>query len=138
MYISVLKKIGDRATDMQQGDLIHEDIVSGFANHESVEIDFNGMKTILSTFLNNAIGALYKDYSSEFLNSNLKIVNLCDDDMFILKKVIARAKDFYANPQDVTDALNDSLWFNWGENRDGYYWCQYTYTSRWGCILFGL
>lgn len=109
MYISVLKKIGDRATDMQQGDLIHEDIVSGFANHESVEIDFNGMKTILSTFLNNAIGALYKDYSSEFLNSNLKIVNLCDDDMFILKKVIARAKDFYANPQDVTDALNDSL-----------------------------
>lgn len=109
MYIKVYDEIGDRATDMQQGDTIYEKIISGFSIHEIVKIDFSGMNTILSTFLNNAIGALYRDYSSEFLNENLKIINLCPEDLFILKRVIERAKDFYSNPQNITNALNDLL-----------------------------
>lgn len=109
MYINVLQRIGDRATDMQQGDAICTEIISGFEKQETVEIDFSGMKTVLSTFLNNAIGALYKDYSSDFLNQNLKISNLCDEDMFILKRVISRAKDFYAQPQRVSDVLDENL-----------------------------
>ncbi len=109
MIISVLQEIGDRATDMQQGDRIHAKIVEGFSENEKVEVDFSGMQTILSTFLNNAIGALYKDYDSQFLNGNLKIINLCQEDMFILQRVISRAKDFYANPESVSDALDEFL-----------------------------
>lgn len=109
MYLKVIDEIGDRATDMQQGDTIYKKIVSGFAAHEVVEIDFSDMNTILSTFLNNAIGALYHDYSSDFLNQNLKVTNLCPEDMFILQRVIIRAKDFYSNPQKITDTLNDNL-----------------------------
>ena len=109
MYIKVFDEIGDRATDMQQGDIICKKITCGFSTNEVVEIDFSGLKTILSTFLNNAIGALYRDYSSEFLNKNLKIINLCAEDMFILKRVIARSKDFYSNPQNITNTLNDIL-----------------------------
>lgn len=109
MYIRILEKIGDRATDMKQGDRIHDEIVVGFKANETVELDFNGMQTVLSTFLNNAIGALFRDYSSEFLNQNLKITNLCDEDLFILKRVISRAKDFYKDPNGMTDTLNGIL-----------------------------
>jgi len=109
MYIKVFDEIGDRATDMQQGDTICKKIISGFLAHEIVEVDFSGMKTILSTFLNNAIGALYHDYSGDFLNKNLRVINLCTEDMFILKRVIARAKDFYSDPQNITNTLNDIL-----------------------------
>lgn len=109
MYIKVIEKIGDRATDMQQGDLIHDEIVSGFNLHEIVELDFAGMNTILSMFLNNAIGALYKNYDSSFLNTNLKIKNLGDEDMFILKRVISRAKDFYAQPEAISNALDECM-----------------------------
>ena len=107
MYIKVFDEIGDRATDMQQGDTICKKIIGGFSANEIVEVDFSEMKTILSTFLNNAIGALYQNYSSDFLNKSLKITNLCAEDMFILKRVIAREKDFYSNPQNITNSLND-------------------------------
>lgn len=109
MNIRVLDYVGDRATDMKQGDEIYELIIDGFSRQEKVYLDFSDMTTILSTFLNNAIGTLYKDYTSEFLNENLKIENLCKDDLFILKRVINRAKDFYAKPQLVQSALDNHL-----------------------------
>lgn len=56
--------------------------MEGFEKEEKVYVYFSDMTTVLSTFLNNAIGTLYKDYASDFLNENLKIENLCEDDMF--------------------------------------------------------
>lgn len=109
MNICVMDYVGDRATDMKQGDDIYKLIIDGFHQNEKVYLDFSGMTTILSTFLNNAIGTLYKDYTSEFLNQNLKIVNLCEDDLFILKRVIDRAKDFYTKPEIIQPALDESL-----------------------------
>ena len=106
MTIRVIDCIGDRATDMKQGDQIYDLIIDGFHKGEVVHVDFAGMKTILSTFLNNAVGTLYKDYTSEYLNKNLKIDNLCDDDLFILRRVAQRAKDFYSNPQLITKVLD--------------------------------
>lgn len=109
MNIRIIDYVGDRATDMKQGDEIYSLIIDGFNKHEKVYIDFSNMTTILSTFLNNAIGTLYKDYTSEFLNENLKIENLCKDDLFILKRVINRAKDFYSKPQVVQSILDENL-----------------------------
>lgn len=109
MIVNVLELIGDRATDMQQGDKIYENIVVGFKQGEEVIVDFYGLNTVLSTFLNNAIGTLYKDYDSEFLNKNLKIKNMCDDDIFILRRVIKRAKEFYSNEHIVADVLDETI-----------------------------
>ncbi len=63
----------------------------------------------MSTFLNNAIGTLYQDYTSDFLNANLQILNMNGDDKFILRRVIKRAKEFYANEKEITNVLNDKL-----------------------------
>lgn len=106
MDIRILDYIGDRATDMKQGDEIYTLIVEGFNKGEVVTVDFGGLTTVLSTFLNNAIGTLYKDYESGFLNRNLKIMNLCDDDLFILRRVIKRAKEFYRNESIVSNTLD--------------------------------
>ncbi len=109
MNIRIIDYVGDRATDMNQGDEIYQLIIGGFNKQQKVYLDFSDMTTILSTFLNNAIGTLYKDYTSEFLNENLKIENLCKDDLFILKRVINRAKDFYSKPQIIQSVLDDHL-----------------------------
>lgn len=106
MNIRVVDYIGDRATDMKQGDKIYNLIREGFKKNDVVHVDFSGMTTILSTFLNNAIGTLYKDFSSQFLNENLKIENLCEDDMFILRCVVKRAKEFYDDQQAITSVLD--------------------------------
>lgn len=107
MLIKIVDVVGDRATDMQQGDVIYKKIIEQFKKKEKVVIDFEGLKTVLSTFLNNAIGTLYKDYSSDYLNENLRIINLCPDDLFILKRVIKRAKEFYANENVISNVLDE-------------------------------
>lgn len=109
MLIKIVNVVGDRATDMKQGDIIYKMIIEQFKKNEKVIIDFGDLKTVLSTFLNNAIGTLYKDYSSDYLNENLKIINLCPDDLFILKRVIKRAKEFYANENVVTKVLSEEI-----------------------------
>ena len=109
MDIKVCDVIGNRATDMEQGDKIYNIIVGCFKQGEKVRLDFNNMITILSAFLNNAIGALYKDYDSAFLKDNLEILGLHEDDMFILNRVIKRAKEFYANEEVITDLLDERM-----------------------------
>lgn len=109
MNIKVVSVVGDRATDMKQGDEIYKLILKGFNQNDIVYVDFEGMTTILSTFLNNAIGTLYKDYTSDFLNEKLKIENLCEDDMFILRRVIKRAKEFYKNEEAITKVLDENI-----------------------------
>lgn len=101
--------VGVRATDMKQGDKVYKLILEGFKNNESVCVDFGEMNTILSIFLNNAIGTLYKDYKSDYLNKNLKVTNLNEYNLFILKRVIDRAKDFYSNPKFITNILDEKF-----------------------------
>lgn len=107
--IRVLEQIGDRATDMKQGDRICQLIVEAFQRKEEVIVDFFGVKTVLSTFLNNAIGALYKNYTSEFLNRSLKLENLCEDDLFIVRRVTKRAREFYQNRGKIAEVLNEHM-----------------------------
>ncbi len=109
MNIKVLEVVGDRATDMKQGDQIYNRIIEQFEKNQEVQLDFQGMVTILSTFLNNAIGTLYKDYSSDFLNHNLKIINMNEDDLFILSRVTKRAKDFYSNEKKISQVLDTNM-----------------------------
>lgn len=109
MVVKVLEYVGDRATDMRQGDEIYNIIINGFNQGEEVTVDFEGLTTVLSTFLNNAIGSLFKDYESDYLNKNLKIINLCEDDMFILRRVIKRAKEFYSNEVETVNVLDDII-----------------------------
>lgn len=109
MEIVIKEHIGDRATDMKQGDQICSLIEEAFANNQNVILNFADMTTILSAFLNTAVGSLYKSFTSEYLNAHLKVANLCDDDLFILKRVTRRAKEFYANQEVITKNLNESF-----------------------------
>ena len=45
----------------------------------------------------------------QLVHENLKVANLCQDDLFILKRVIKRAKDFYANEKVITKVLDEEL-----------------------------
>ena len=99
MKLRIIDYVGDRATDTEQGNKIYSLIIEGLKEKEIVELDFSNMKTILPTFLNNAIGALYKNYTSEYLNQYLKLKNLCKDDLSLLKRVIKNSKEFYENQE---------------------------------------
>ena len=83
----------DIASDNEQGDLIFDEIVSCVDNHEKqIFLDFSDLKLITASFLNNAIGKLYKKYSRQELKGLLKVKNIKNkNDLELLRLVVLNA-----------------------------------------------
>lgn len=93
----------DIAVVAEEGKIINAEIRKHLSKEQCVTVDFEGIDLITTAFLNTAIGELYKDYKSEFLNKYLTIL-LQESDFNSLKLVIERAKDFYSD----TASFNES------------------------------
>ena len=77
------------ASDNEQGDLIFDQIVSGVDNHEKqIFLDFSDLKLITTAFLNNAIGKLYKKYSTQELKGLLKVKNIKNKNALELLRLV--------------------------------------------------
>lgn len=97
----------------EEGQPIYQKIVDGLSRNEDVTLDFEGMTFLTTAFLNVAIGTLYRDYTSEQLQTRLYIVNANDETIARIKKVTDNAKAFYSDEdkfnQTVEDILNGNM-----------------------------
>lgn len=91
---------GNFALSSEEGDKVYKEIQNIINEVDVLWLDFSDIKSINTAFFNTAIGVLFKDYSSEFLNKHLKIKNLESIDLDYLKESIAAAKDYYKSPED--------------------------------------
>lgn len=71
---------------------------------KEVTISFDRVTTIISLFLNAAIGQLYRVFDEERIKSLLKVEGLADDDLEMLQRVADNAKRYFANPQSFDQA----------------------------------
>jgi hypothetical protein len=101
---------GDTAVSTDDGDVVFQKINEIVKNNEVAELDFSDINIMTTAFLNAAIGQLYSHYTSNQLNSMLKLVNVADDDRILFKKVIARAKEFFSNKKGFEDSANQAIY----------------------------
>ncbi|MBQ9766712.1 MAG: STAS-like domain-containing protein, partial [Lachnospiraceae bacterium] len=95
--INVKEKINSpSALTREQGQIIYDDIISSFSKGDSVILDFADIESLITPFLNVAIGKLYEDYSSEELKQLLDIQNFPPEKVSSFNVVTANAKRFYA------------------------------------------
>lgn len=112
--IKVYDTTGSRAVmDTPDGDVICNKIKKYFVDGEDVVLDFEKVDTILSMFLNSAVAPLYENYSSEFLQSHLSVVNMSEEDKITMKRVNARAKQFYLEKREGSEFIEGDIY---GEN----------------------
>lgn len=71
---------------------------------KQVILSFERINTIISLFLNAAIGQLYGSFSEEQIQSQLEYSNMADDDREILERVVDNAQKYYANPDGYDEA----------------------------------
>lgn len=107
--IKVYDITGERAILDSDGDIIYQKLLSAFSNKEYVELSFEQVTTILSIFTSSAIGQLYKEYDSAFLNKHLTITHMSPEDRKSLKRVNERAKQFYSSPEHMTAFLEGEI-----------------------------
>jgi len=100
----------DTAVSTDDGDLVYQEIVAILKLGNPVELDFSGINIMTTAFLNAAIGQLYSAFTSEQLNSLLKLVNVAADDRILFKKVIERAKEYFQNKKGFEDSANKAIY----------------------------
>lgn len=105
MTISVKDIIGsDSATIRDQGLAIYELAKKELADAKEVEISFDGISIVISSFLNASVGKLYGDFAYDFVDENLNVTGLDNDDMELLEiTVIPNAKEYYSNVEKIEE-----------------------------------
>lgn len=97
------------ALTQEQGEKIYKIISDSIDAKKEIVLDFSGIESMISPFLNIAVGKLYGAYSSAAINSYLKFYNFPESKLSTLKVVIANAKKFYENKEDYASTVKDVI-----------------------------
>ncbi|MDQ0290314.1 STAS-like domain-containing protein [Oligosphaera ethanolica] len=108
MDIQLNKLIGDRCITAEQGQKLLAEIEPRLLAGENVTIDLTGIKTLLSLFLNNAIGPLFKHFDREQLDRLLSYANPSDSQRLTLDLILKNAEAYHRNPA-TKKAVDDTL-----------------------------
>lgn len=99
---------GDTAVSVSDGDGIFGKISKAFEKDKDVELDFSEINLLTTSFLNSAVGQLYDQYDSDFLNAHFNVVNIAKEDRPLLKKVIERAKSYFKDRESFESSVRES------------------------------
>ena len=108
--INIFGEIGNKmCVSTEDGEKIYSLIKKAFDKKISVEISFLNIEIITSAFLNAAIGQLYGKYEESFIKKHLSVKDIMDEDKFLLKRVIERAKEYFADKRNMKKAIAKGL-----------------------------
>ncbi|NLO08871.1 MAG: STAS-like domain-containing protein [Clostridiales bacterium] len=97
------------ALTREQGKIIFDNIVETIDNGIGVELDFNDIESLITPFLNVAIGKLYEKYDSQKLNEYLKPKNIPSGKVSSFNLVIENAKKYYSNKLAFDETIKDVI-----------------------------
>jgi len=93
--INILNLIGKSAMLPKDGNILYEEISENLEDGYIVTLNFVDVRFITPTFFNTAIGQLYAQYDTAFLQTQLKVANLSISDRILLVEVVQRAKAYF-------------------------------------------
>ncbi len=94
--IKVVDEIGPVCVDPEDGTLLCQQSSTALSQGLEVLLDFSGVKTLTSSFLNAALGCLFASFSVDTLTQKLKYSGLDPTDEKLVRLVVTNAIRFYA------------------------------------------
>lgn len=108
MWLSIYSLVGKSfCTNVDDGQLLYDLLYRTLKAKQVIALDFQNIEMITPTFLNIAIGQLYRDFAVEFIRAHLTVVNMLPEDMALLKRVVDTAKLFYSDPERLQNSINE-------------------------------
>ncbi len=103
--ISLFEVVGSHlCVASSDGQKVYRRIISAIENDRSVLLSFQNVSTLTAAFLNSAIGQLYGVYSEEKIRSLLKVEDIEQDDLALVKRVVDNAKLYFKDPERYRQA----------------------------------
>lgn len=99
MRIQLSEMIGERCITVEQGKKLYDEILPPLKAGEQVVIDLTGVKTLLSLFLNNSIGLLFKDFDAAALEQSLRFENPTPSQQETVDRVMTNAEAYHKDPE---------------------------------------
>lgn len=97
------------ALTREQGQIVYNLIAPLLQQKIRVVLDFKDIESIITPFLNVAIGKLYENYSSEQLQDLLQIENIPSGTASKFQIVINNAKQYYSNKEQFNQAVKEVI-----------------------------
>ena len=99
---------GKAAVSTEDGERLFETISAFLEKDFEVVLDFANIETLITTFLNAAIGQLYSKYDSPFLREHLRVNNLVPEDRERMIKTIERAKEYFKDKENIEKDIREA------------------------------
>lgn len=89
------------------GTLVHDKIAPLLREEKKVALSFAQVDTVISAFLNAAIGQLYGEFKEDEIRERLSVRDMASEDLVLLKRVVDNAKVYFKDPERFTQAIGE-------------------------------
>ena len=86
---------GKHCLSPEEGEVLYQELFESLQRKEEILLEFSGVETVASSFLNIAVGKLFGKFDHGFIESNLRWSGLDPQDDRIMKIVIENAKEHF-------------------------------------------
>ncbi len=108
--INIVSIVGNNiCVSAEDGLKVYNVILKALCENKNVEISFRGVEDLTSLFLNVAIGQLYDEFKDDKLKNRLSVVDVNPQDLDTLKRSVARAKEYFKDPERFHSATDEIL-----------------------------
>ena len=100
---------GPLCVSAEDGHRVHDKIVPLLRDGQKVTLSFEQVETLISAFLNAAVGQLYGEFPEDRIRELLSVRDMDEDDMAILKRVVENAKAYFKSPRQFDQAWKEEV-----------------------------
>jgi len=100
---------GPLCVSADDGQRVHDKIVPLLRDGKKVVLSFEQVETLISAFLNAAIGQLYGEFSEERIRELVSVRDMDKEDQAVLKRVVDNAKTYFKAPKEFDQAWKEEL-----------------------------
>ena len=100
---------GPLCVSTDDGQRLHDKIIPHLKEGTSIVLSFERIDTLISAFLNAAIGQLYGELPEDRIRELLSVRDMAADDVEILKRVVENAIAYFSSPDDFDRAWLEEM-----------------------------
>ncbi len=93
------------AVSAEDGQTVHDKIAPVLREDTSARLSFQGVDTVISAFLNAAIGQLYGEFPEKKIREKFSVADMAPEDLVLLKRVVENAKVYFRDPERYRRAV---------------------------------
>jgi hypothetical protein len=103
--IRVVDIIGPVCVDPEDGAVLCQQTYTALERGPGIVLDFSGVRTLTSSFLNSAVSCLFASYSIDTLSQSLRWTGLDETDEKLVHLVLKNAARYYQATPDQQAAI---------------------------------